>query len=183
MTEKLKDIELFDLHALPCEMKDELISGISKFTYTLLNTEKQIIPMNRDQVLAKHVAKVALAGREELAGFAGALNVGQHRLLKMSKVGSLFVLPDFTGQGLGLQLINEVTKEVLDQNRYPFAFCNPSVEHLFHAASYIPARQTEIPDDQVSHFPHRNRPWIYYNGVPSYMYPIWMKKPYAQAEF
>lgn len=183
MGEKTKDVDIFDLHSLPDDMKESLAKKIAEHTFALFNTAEQVVPIRPKDVLSKHVAKVALCGREELVGFAGAAKVGQYRLLQMSKVGGLFVLPSFTGNGLGLELLNGVTTEVLKQDGFPFAFCSPTVEHLFHAASYIPARPADIPHGQVSHFPHRNRAWIYYNGIPSHMYAIWKRAPYTQAGY
>lgn len=161
MSEQFKEIDIFDLHSLPDQMKETLVEEISEHTLSLMNSERQIVPLTQEKVLAKYIAKVALADRETLAGFAAATRVGQHYQLKMSKVGSLFVMEDFLGNGLGLKLVKSATDEVLKQGDYPFAFCSPSVEKIFHAASYIPAQHIEIPPAQTSYFPSRNSPWIY----------------------
>ncbi len=173
------EIKLYDFHHLPDQTKAELAESISDHTRTLHNTEHQVVVLKPADILKKYIAKVALTDEFVLAGFAGANKIGKHRNVPMSKVGSLFVKPEHWGQRIGFELVSTVTDDVLKNGDYPFAFCTPYSEKIFHEAGYIPATQDEIPNGQLSQY--RNRPWIYYAGMPPFVYPA--RQHYKPTEY
>lgn len=96
------------------------------------------LPVELCDVLESHTAHFGAFAGDTLAGYVAITR--QHVFLgrAMLEVGSLVVLPEYQGNGMGSELVHGVTHHVTAMNPSALliAFCHPNSEGSFTANGY-----------------------------------------------
>lgn len=160
------NIELHTFRRLPTELQQQFALEISSETFSQFAAEQKIIPVEPESILQRELGLVALQN-DLFAGYVGATKLND----QYAQIGTLVVLEQHQGLGIGAQLISDITKQVIELDLQPYTFCNPSSQLSFKKAGYTPALPSELPPGANSQF--NNQPMIY----PDYSMMSAIKEP------
>lgn len=129
-------------------------------TYNNQAHEKaKIAPVTTTDILESKLALVSIVNGA-FAGFIRAKEVAYTESGNpCQQVGSLVVARAFLNQGIGTELIAEMTDEVICRQNTPYALCNQKSELRFAKVGYIPAQPGDIPPGIVSIY--GNKPLVF----------------------
>ncbi|HSW99475.1 MAG TPA: GNAT family N-acetyltransferase [Patescibacteria group bacterium] len=139
-------VDLCAFERLPPERQEsfaELISGYTKGYFG--ETPPQMIPVEPEAVLQKHLGVIALGDNETFRGYVGAKPLETHDNVVMSEVGTLLVPPEFQKKGYARLLVGRITAKLATDGVTPYAFCNPLSEGVFKRSGYKEVGPRAIP--------------------------------------
>lgn len=118
---------------------------------------ERIAPFSLSDVLRTPRALVALENatiEAEIAGYIRAHETIFHPETEQAfrQIGSLVIHRKFRRRGVGLELVQEMTKHVLAEDAIPFAFANANAQATFVRAGYHRAEAGQIPPEARSAF-------------------------------
>ena len=138
------NLELHNFNNLAANEQQDVAERISAYTKGFLGEQPQMLPVEAEAVLGKHMGVVALFG-QEFAGYIGATEPDTHNGAKMPEVGSLWVPEAFRNQGIAKKLVKVISADLLALDELPYAFCNPLSLPIFIKAGYEQAGTEEVP--------------------------------------
>ncbi len=153
-------VEIYNFAALDTKQQEKIARLVS--LSTVIDSEKEhplLVPVTIEEILATTDARVVLTATNSLAGYIRAKDT----LVKeddtaFRQIGTLTVLPEFQGNGVGIELVRSMTQLVLSES-IPFAFVNEKSQRTFTNAGYRKADDKELPSDAKSKL--GNQPMIY----------------------
>ena len=144
-------VEIYDFAELDSEKQHEIARVVS--LSTIIDSEKQhplLVPVTMQEILTTADARVALTVKNLFAGYIRAKDtLYDENAVAFRQIGTLTVIPEFRGNGVGIDLVKTMTQLVLAGAK-PFAFVNPRSEKTFITAGYKQAEPNELPIEAVS---------------------------------
>ena len=129
--------------------QQKIANLVAVLSHSQLSEKQRIIPLSPEDVFQKYIAMVAL-WEGEFMGFVGASDPIPHEQTLLCKVGSLIVPPGYQGQGIGSELIWDVTEQLISEGKDPYAFANPVSLKAFTKIGYVPATDGQLPIGEFS---------------------------------
>ncbi|MDB5167210.1 MAG: hypothetical protein JWN26_355 [Candidatus Saccharibacteria bacterium] len=144
-------IEIYDFAQLDTEKQNEVARLVS--LSTIIDNENEhplLVPVTMEEILEAMDARVALTAKNLFAGYIRAKDtLLDQNALAFRQIGTLTVIPEFRGNGVGVSLVKSIT-QLATQESIPFAFVNQSSEKTFALANYRRAESGELPASAVS---------------------------------
>jgi|GEM_PF-1929431 len=157
-------IEIHEFADLSDKQKDRFAHLIS--LSTIIDSEKErplLVQVSMEEILATNDARIALASKDVFAGYIRAKTpLFNEEGTAFRQVGTLTVMPEFRGNGVGRELVSAMTRAIVKET-IPFAFVNPISEKTFDSAGYRQAQPGELPPEAVSLL--GNQPMIHHPSL------------------
>lgn len=142
-------VEIVDFGEIQQSQQEMVACLVSKYTHGEAGESPQMLPVSAEDIYRKQFGLLALTG-EIFCGYIGATKPTNHNGIQMPEVGTLWVPRKYRGNEIAQLLVKKATRQAVDSNMKPYAFCNQLSLGIFEKSGYQIKNTEDVPASALS---------------------------------